>query len=474
MVSIPGRPTICCEGWRRREWLGAGSVSALGLTLPQLLNRSARAGRVDDSPTIGRARNCILLFLFGAPAHQDIWDLKPDAPADFRGEFRPTATSVPGMVIGEHIPQLAMLARRFALVRSVTHTDDTHTIAMHYMLTGARHMRPNTNPENAADDFPCFGSVVQYAERNARTQKNRGRISDAGRLVSSVSLNAPANQVSANNHVFPGFFAGFLGSAYDPLFISQNSDAADFQPLPRNRAGDRLTDQRRLLGQFDAATRRIDRLAASTVLESHYQRAFDLLTSTTARTAFDLTKEPHAVRRRYGMTPFGQGCLLARRLIEAGVRLVTVNWERDDAFWDTHKNNFSDLRNKLLPNFDRGASALLEDLSDRGLLDDTLVVALGEFGRTPRINGQAGRDHWAACNSILLAGAGIPGGQVYGASDRLAAYPQRDPVRPEDLAATIYHLLGIDAAALLSDPQGRKVAISTGSVLTRLIGGSTT
>jgi hypothetical protein len=414
-----------------------------------------------------------VLFLFGAPAHQDIWDLKPEAPSSVRGEFKPISTRVPGVFVGQHIPRLAQLADRYTIIRSVTHPDNTHTVAMHYMLTGVRHARPETNPENAPDDFPCFGAVVNYSAQTDASFSRGRRPAGAkrGHVPAAVSLNAPANQVSANNHVFPGFFAGFLGAAYDPYFVPQNANARDFAPMPAARQPDRLAAKQRLRMEVDRALRRIDGLASSRSMDAHYQRAFELLTSSNARTAFDLAQEPIGQREKYGDTPFGQGCLIARRLVEAGVRLVTVNWERDDAYWDTHKDNFVDLRTKLLPNFDRGLSTLLEDLGDRGLLDETLVVCLGEFGRTPQINANAGRDHWAPCNSILLAGAGVPSGCVFGASDRLAAYPARDPVTPEDIAATIYHLLGIDSSRRLPDPQSRRPPISTGNVITSLCAG---
>jgi hypothetical protein len=398
------------------------------------------------------------VFLFGAPAHQDIWDLKPEAPSDIHGEFRPIASSVPGILLGEHVPRIAAQAHRLALVRSVSHPDNTHTVAMHYMLTGVRHVRPSTNPQNQPDDFPTFGAVLQRLRAGH------------GTLPAGISLNAPANQVSANNHIFPGFFAGFLGSAYDPLFVSQDPSHSDFHPLPvaEGEAGRRLRARRRLLAAVDRQRQALGQRVGVRNLDGHYARAFDLVTSSAARRAFDLSAEDHRVRQRYGCTAFGQGLLLARRLTEAGVALVTVNWARDDAFWDTHANNFGLLKNRLLPPFDQGFSALLADLQQRGLLDETLVVCLGEFGRTPRINSQSGRDHWAACNTVVLAGAGVGGGQVYGASDRWAAYPATAPVSPSDIAATIYHALGIDLHTPLSDPLGRPIPLCTGAPLAGL------
>jgi hypothetical protein len=413
--------------------------------------------------SFGRAKSCIVLFLFGAPAHQDLWDLKPSAPVEVRGEFNAIPTSVPDLFVGEHLPELAQRAHRYALIRSVTHPDNTHTVAMHYMLSGVRHVRPATNPRSAPDDFPCFGAIANYVATRSGRARTAGNIgTDLSALPPAVSLNAPANQVRANNHIFPGFFAGFLGTGYDPLFVPQNADQPDFQPLPQVDDFERLAARRRLLDSVEQQPTHVARNAQVRSIEGDYSRAFDVLTSQAVRRAFALAEESSLVRSAYGSTPFGQGCLLARRLVERGVSLVTVNWERDDAFWDTHANNFRQLKTSLCPNFDRGLAALLDDLTQRRMLDETLVVCLGEFGRTPQINAAAGRDHWAACNTVLLAGAGIPGGAVYGSSDRLAAYPATNPVTPQDLAGTIYHLLGIDRHLSIHDAQGRPYAISTG------------
>jgi hypothetical protein len=458
MLSVGGADVQLCEGISRREWLRVGGISTLGLSLTELLHRRAHASPPFPARSFGRAKSCILVFLFGAPAHQDIWDLKPDAPSEIRGEFRPITSSVPGIQLGEHVPRIARQAQHLALVRSVSHPDNTHTVAMHYMLTGVRHARPNTNPRNQPDDFPTFGAVLQKL-RNAH-----------GALPAGISLNAPANQVSANNHIFPGFFAGFIGGAHDPLFIAQDPSRSDFQPFPvaEGEAGRRLRDRRPLVAEIDRQQQALTAFAGARNLDAHYARAFDLVTSPAARRAFDLSAESDSLRQRYGRSAFGQGLLLARRLVEAGVSLVTVNWARDDAFWDTHANNFNLLKTSLLPPFDQGFAALLEDLHQRGLMDETLVLCLGEFGRTPRINGQAGRDHWAACNTVVLAGAGIGGGQLYGASDRWAAYPATAPVSPADIAATIYDALGVDLHTPLHDPVGRPVPLCTGNPLTAL------
>jgi uncharacterized protein (DUF1501 family) len=294
--------------------------------------------------------------------------------------------------------------------------------------------------------------------------------SSTAALPAGVSLNAPANQVSANNHIFPGFFAGLLGRRFDPMFIALNPAAQDFEPLPTADGAEavRLQGRHGLLQAVDQRRRQLEAVARVRDFDAYHQQAFDLVTSSAARRAFDLAREPVKVRDRYGWSAFGQGCLLARRLVEAGVRLVTVNWARDDAYWDTHANNFRDLKDKLLPPFDAGFSALLQDLDQRGLLDETLVVCLGEFGRTPKINTNAGRDHWAACNTVVVAGGGVRGGQVFGASDRTAAFPVTTPVSPNDLAATIYQALGIDTHTEMHDVLDRPLQVSDGRPLNEL------
>lgn len=444
----------------RRDCLRVGSLAVAGLSLPELLRRQAAVSASGDTASFGRAKSCIVVFLFGAPAHQDIWDLKPAAPREYRGEFQPIASSVAGIQVGEHIPRLARLAHHYAIVRSVSHPDNTHTVAMHYMLTGHRHAQPNTNPRNQPSDFPTFGAVLNYLRRQP------------GALPAGISLNAPANQVSANNHIFPGFFAGLIGNRFDPLFIADDPSAVSFQPFPAAPPALAAEFQRRasLREQVEHQCRALGIARQGRDFDRYFERAFDLVSSPAARRAFDLSLESPRLRDRYGRNSFGQSLLLARRLVEAAVPLVTVNWARNDAYWDTHAQNFSQLKNTLLPPFDLGVSALLEDLDQRGLLDETLIVCLGEFGRTPTINGAAGRDHWAACNSVVLAGGGIRGGQVFGASDRIAAYPTTSPVSPGDLAATIYHALGVDPHAEIRDLQDRPLALCNGRPLLSLFG----
>lgn len=462
MLNIGSSSSRLCEGTSRRELLRIGSLGTLGLMLPDLMaGRAASAGA--RAPGFRRAKSCIIGFLWGGPPHQDLWDLKPEAPAEVRGEFRPIATSVPGTFICELLPRTARLAHRFALVRSVTHPDNTHTIAMHYMLSGNRHVRPNSNPMNAPDDFPCFGSVVQKL-RPSRSP-----------LASGISLNAPAIEYPSG-HIFPGFFAGFLGNRFDPMFVGDNPAGASFEPLPRLEpsARDTLLSRSALLGSLDAV--RGGRVADARVREAEHFRAkaLDLLTSPAASRAFDLNQEAGSLRDRFGRTPFGQGLLLARRLVEAGVELVTVNWSRDyhasdRDLWDTHSGHFAKVKRGLAPALDAALSTLLIDLEQRGLLAETLVVVMGEFGRTPRVNANGGRDHWAPCNTVVLAGGGIRGGVTYGASDRIAAYPSEKPVRPDDIAATLYHALGVTPETHLHDRAGRPQALCSGRPLTELL-----
>lgn len=475
MLTVPARPSRTCEGWSRREWLRIGGLSTLGLGLDQLYTQQ----RIQAAPeqfieSFGRAKACIVLFMFGAPAHQDIWDMKPQAPLEARGEFQPIHTNVDGITVCEHLPRLAQHMDKVAQIRSVTHPDNTHTVAMHYMLSGVRHKRPKTNPQNAGDDFPCYGAILNSLRHQGKAWGGIRSVRDV--LPASVSLNAPANQVSANNHIFPGFFAGFLGNAHDPLFVPRNANVAGFDPFPTMGLPGRLLDRQRLLSALDDHRRRIEGSARAKSLGSEYDRAFSLLTAPSARRAFRLEEEPASLRERYGNTPFGQACLLSRRLVESGISLVTVNWERDEGYtaddvflWDTHKDNFGQLRRTLLPSMDRGFSALLEDLQQRKMLDETLIVWMGEFGRSPQINRDAGREHWAPCNTVLLAGAGVPGGFVHGASDRTAAAVLRDPVYPEDLSATIYHLLGVNPHHLIHDHEGRPHPLSAGQVIRSMV-----
>lgn len=461
----------------RRQLLRMGGLAPLGLGLTDLLRAAAVA-----NPPRGTAKACILFFLEGGPAHQDLWDMKPDAPAEFRGEFQPIDSTAPGIQVCEHLPMLARRMHRVALVRSVHHQVVDHNAGSYYALTGRSPVKGgqlivHDEPEN----FPPFGSVLAQLRPVAR------------RVPPFVHV---PEIMSNNGFDLPGQRAGFLGAAYDPL-VTGDPSAPNYQTpglgLPADLPLERLDQRRDLLRALD---RRLATLGNDPILEgiaAHYQQAFTLLTSSETRRAFDLAQEPEEIRRRYGLPDrtdrsrearqfgglphLGQCLLLARRLIESGVRLVTVaTGRRFDQSWDTHRQHYPLLKRSLLPYFDRAFSALLEDLAERGLLDETLVVAMGEFGRTPRL-GQitsgagadaAGRDHWPHCYTVALAGGGVHGGTVYGQSDRWAAHPARDPVTPEDVAATIYHALGVEVETRLVDPLGRPQSVALGRPINEL------
>jgi hypothetical protein len=397
-----------------------------------------------------------MVFLWGGPGQQDLWDLKPGAPAEVRGEFRPIATTVPGTHIGERLPALARQAHHYTIVRSVTHKDFEHGSAAYMALTGHPHPAPGTNTPARAEDFPTYGAV---------SSRLRGGSRD---LPSAVVLGPVMHQ--GNRPPVAGQNAGFLGRGYDPFRIDEDPSQPDFQvealaPLA-DLSGRRLDARQTLLRNLEGHRKTDPALEG---MGSHFQQAFDLLRSNRVRRAFDLSQEPRAVRDQYGWSRFGQTLLLARRLVEAGVPFLTLNWDRQNGDqWDTHQQNYTRLR-RLLPPFDQGLAAFLEDLASRGLLDSTLVYCLGEFGRTPLINDKAGRDHWPDCYSVLLAGGGIRRGQVVGASDSRAAYPTAQAMGPSDLAATIYHCLGIDPAGHIQDPLGRTWPVSSGQVVHALL-----
>jgi hypothetical protein len=469
MLSLLGRGVRLCDGITRREALRIGGLGFTGLMWSDWLRARAAArdrGRTGIKAVPGRfgqARACILIFNYGGPSHLDVWDMKPDAPREVRGEFRPITTSVPGLSITEHLPRLAALAHQYAVVRSVSHRDNDHAIGAYLALTGHHHPKNailGIEPPAAPQDLPSVGSVVS-------------RLRGADRPVFSYITLGELRHFGNNDSL--GQNAGCLGRAYDPFtvpfvrplsgMLDLHGVAAVLGEVDRRRLGGR----RRLLEQVASAAPVWE---ANTDLRNRddcTRRAFELLASSATGDAFDLTKEPRPVRERYGPTPFAQNCLLARRLVEAGVPLITL-YSVGNRDWDTHAGNFAALKNTLLPPTDQGLAALLEDLASRGLLDETLVVWMGDMGRTPRINKDAGRDHWSFCYSVVLAGGGIRGGQVYGASDRTGAFPSTNPVSPADIAATIFHCLGIDPRAHVTDQQGRPLSISTGNPVHGLLG----
>ncbi|MDB5338133.1 MAG: hypothetical protein JWN70_3752 [Planctomycetaceae bacterium] len=435
MLNVTMDQTRLCDGISRRNLLRVGSLSLLGLNLPQLLARRAQAGAA------AKDVNCILLWMGGGASNIDTFDMKPDAPSEIRGEFQPIASNLPGLSVCEHLPLTAQQMDKICLIRSVSHTESgDHTAAHHYMLSGyAQRPDPTGQPANSVI-YPSYGSVVgrELGWRNG--------------LPPYVVLTGEAAPYTG---------AGYMGSEYNPLTIKADANDPKFSvedvSIPQSVGLDRLQRRRSMLAAVDGWQRQADKGAG--VLgdrNQFYRQALELITSPAAKRAFQLDEEPAALRDRYGRHRFGQSCLLARRLVEAGVRFVSVetNW------WDTHQNNFRDLKGTRLPNLDQFYSALLEDLAQRGLLDNTLVVWMGEFGRTPWINGSAGRDHWAPSNAICLSGAGVKMGTVVGQTDRKCERPLGLTHSTHDFAATIYRLLGIDCTKEYPTPDGRPVLLN--------------
>jgi hypothetical protein len=476
MLSLQDRATVLCDGISRREWLRVGGLSVLGLSLPDLLRASERPAVPPAAPrlaeglagaTFGRARGVIFLWLQGGPPQHETLDPKPDAPAEVRGEFKPIATNVPGIRFCELLPRTARLADKLAIVRSLATNDDNHDVSGYWILTGypygpgsARQIKPN--------DWPYLGSVVKMLKPSER-------------LPALTSVWLP-DVMRLNDNVRPaGQTAGFLGPAWEPERFVGDPAAPNYHieglSLESDLTSVRVDRRRDLRDQLDRHARLVERGGALDSWDRLSRQAFDLVTSGRARAAFDLGREPDRLRDRYGRHTWGQSVLLARRLIEAGVRLVHVNWSReagdsavDNPMWDTHAQNADRLQDVLCPQFDVSFEALMEDLNDRGLLDETLVVVIGEFGRTPRINKLAGRDHWGNVFSCALAGAGISGGQVFGSSDKNGAFPATDPIRPHDLAATLFHMLGIDPQGTFHDRSNRPHLLTKGEPLQRLLG----
>jgi hypothetical protein len=439
----------------RRELLQVGVSSLLGISLPALYAGRAVASRTADQ---GRSRSVILVLLTGGPSHLDTLDLKPEAPAEMRGEFKPIATAVPGIQICEHLPLLAARMGRWALVRSLSHGENGHLPATHRLLTGAP--MPNQRGSDLDNvlsrrDWPCYAAGLSFL-------RPRRDGLPAGVTLPHSLIEGPLT--------WPGQHAGLLGPGYDPLLVTQDPSSPSFRmdafALPADADGIRIGDRRRLLDHLDAAT------GADVPFRGHQQRAFELLTSGRVAEAFRLEREPEPVRDRYGRNMFGQSLLLARRLVQAGVGIVQANMGIVQT-WDTHANNWGRLKDQLLPWLDRGLAALTDDLQTEGRLDDTLVAVLGEFGRTPRISmlpGETipGRDHWAAVYSGLFTGGGVRGGRVIGASDRVGAFPLTTSYTPYDVGATVYRALGVEPEAEVRDALNRPLRLNAGQPIQAL------
>ena len=442
----------------RRDWITAGALSFFG---GGALTHWAQGVEHGDRPrNFGTAKSCDVVFLFGGQGQQDTYDLKPNAPAEIRGEFSPIATNVVGTQICEHLPHLSKTMDKVTIIRSMSHADFEHGSASYTALTGHPHPLPGTNTPARREDFPTYGAAVAH-------------LKPTDRPVPSAAVLGPVMH-QGNRPPMAGQNAGFLGHAFEPFRVAQDPNGEEFAvdelALPQEVNGVRFDQRFKLLSKLEPRLPAVDRRGEIQGMSDLKQRAFGLLGSGRSRQAFDLARESSTLRDQYGRHKFGQTMLLARRLVEAEIPLVTVNWARSNQQeWDTHSKNYPTMKDKLLPPFDQGLSAFINDLDNRGMLDSTMVIALGEFGRTPRINKDAGRDHWPDVYSVLVAGGGFKRGVVVGASDQHAAFPQSDPIAPWDLSATMFHLLGIAPQTHVYDRTGRPFALSPGRVTTDLL-----
>jgi uncharacterized protein (DUF1501 family) len=457
---VPTRAHRHRWGLSRREMLRAGGLGLFGLGLDDVWRARVHAAAG------ARPRSVILAFCPGAPSHIDTWDPKPDAPLQVRGEFATIATRTPGLRVCEHLPGLAALSDRYSLIRSMTHGEREHEPGSHAMLAGLPRAPANASERaNRSTDWPNLGSVFAYA-RPAPPD-----------LPTAVVL---PTKLTFGGYSFPGQNAGFLGARYDPWHVEGDPNAPNFQPpsldLPEGLSLSRLGARDDLLAEVDARRRELERVGEVARLDDFRHKAVALLASRRARDAFDLAREDPRLRDRYGRHLMGQGLLLARRLVEAGVGLVQVNLGVMN-HWDTHSDNFTTLKNTLLPPFDRGVSALIEDLEARGLSDDVLLIVTGEFGRTPRVGQKttvanatsSGRDHWGGVFTTLVSGGGTRPGLVLGASDKIGAYPASTSYTPADIAATVYCQVGIDPAQEARDMLGRPFRLNSGTPIAPLL-----
>jgi hypothetical protein len=459
------RHSYACSGFHdcalsRRAALKVGGLGLLGLTMPRLLRAqslpSAKAPKIRP-----RAKSVVFLYQFGGPSHVDMFDMKPDAPDQIRGPHKPMKSNVPGTPVSERLPRVAQIMDKVTLVRSMTHTMKNHNSASYYALSGHQPPTDDIRLKDTPELFPAYGSVVDALAPGD------------GDMPTSVAY----PYLIRDGSVTPGQRASFLGKAHDPFFFTADPNSPDFRlpelSLPADIPVERLEERRELQKLIDRQSHLLDHSAAARGLDEYYDKALAMLNSSRLRGAFDLSSEPQWLREAYGRHTYGQSLLLARRLVEAGARFVTVYFSdsiggqsTERGGWDTHGFNnthmYPIIEKYHLPITDQTLPTFLHDLESRGLLDDTLVVWMGEFGRTPRINSQTSRDHWPQCYTALLAGGGVKRGFVYGASDKHGAYPAKDPVRPDDLAATMYYLLGIDPETEVYGLGNRPVAISSG------------
>ncbi len=459
MLRLQDRGVSLCDGITRRDWLRIGGLGLGGLSLASLLSAAEqRRG--------GKAKSVIVLMLNGGPPQHESWDPKPEAPAEVRGEFGAISSKTPGLKVGELMPRTAQWTDRIAVLRAVVTGDNAHSSSGYQMLTGIPHLPLNRESAipKPPNNWPSMGGVV------------RALIDDRGQLPAAVTL--PEHIWNDGNFPWPGQDAGLLGRHVDPWLIhcQPQEDRFDVPGLKLldDMSTARLQQRQRLVDQMNGQLDRLVRSRSVQHLDTYTQKAFDLLTGGAARRAFKMSEEPQRVRERYGMTRYGQSALLARRLVEAGVSLVQVNWSRIKGYenqggWDTHKKHAHSLKTHLMPALDQIYTALLEDLEQRGLLDETLVLWYGEFGHTPKVNRNAGRDHWGNCFSIALAGGGVRGGSVHGVSDQQAAFPIDGQVAPRDVIATVFHCLGYEPNAEVRDQFNRPIRISRGRVIDEIL-----
>ncbi len=465
--SLTQNPFAIVKHPNRRQALQAGGLGLLGLTMPRLLQAAEKQTKHAAPPV--KAKSVVFLYQFGGPSHLETFDMKPEAPDGIRGLFGTIDSSLPGLRVCEHLPETAKVMHKVTLIRSMQHTMKNHNSASYYALTGKAPPVDDIRLRDSLELFPAYGSVVD-------------RLSP---LTNGLPTFVAYPYVIRDGAITPGQHASFLGKAHDPLLVTEDPNDRNFKlpelSLPENLSPGRLQNRRAMQKLINEQSRLLDYSAQAQGLDAYYDRALSMLNSTKVREAFDLSQEPDKIRDAYGRTTYGQSCLLARRLVEAGVKFVNVYFSSsiggqkfDSGGWDTHGFNntrmFPIMKAWHLPITEHTLPVFLNDLDDRGLLDETLVVWMGEFGRTPKINENISRDHWPQCYTVLLAGGGVKGGHIHGASDKHGAYPDRDPVRPDDLAATMFHLLGINHETEVRDTLNRPLPIASGKPIYGVMG----